>query len=139
VITAATTLLAGFVIGYLGQRSRLCFIGGIRDFVLVRDTGLLKGMMAFAATAWLLFPIARVFAGVPHDRFGSIDAVSATLTAMGAAGVGIFSTFANGCPFRQHVLAAQGVVSSMAYVIGFLAGAVLFHIWTAQFVLRLLP
>jgi uncharacterized membrane protein YedE/YeeE len=138
VIVAATTLLIGFVIGYLGQRSRLCFIGGIRDFILVRDTDLLKGLLAFAATAWLLFPVARLLTGAPQDLLPA-DAIGTVLTLAGAAGVGYVSTLANGCPFRQHVLAAQGVASSIAYVIGFLAGAVVFHVWTAQLILRLVP
>ena len=34
---AVATLMIGLILGYLGQRSRMCFIGGIRDFILVRD------------------------------------------------------------------------------------------------------
>ena len=56
---AVATLVIGSVLGYLGQRSRMCFVGGIRDFVLVRDTYLLRGLMAFGLTAWLGFTLAR--------------------------------------------------------------------------------
>jgi hypothetical protein len=65
--------------------------------------------------------------------------VAAALTIGGGLGVGFFSTLANGCPFRQHVLAAQGVVSSMAYLAGFFAGAVIFHLWVASWLFRVLP
>ena len=44
---AITTLVVGVVVGYLGQRSRMCFIGGIRDVMLVRDGYLLRGLIAF--------------------------------------------------------------------------------------------
>ena len=42
-IVTFSSLGLGLIVGYLGQRSRMCSIGGLRDFVLVRDTGLLKG------------------------------------------------------------------------------------------------
>jgi hypothetical protein len=136
---AITTLFIGIILGYLGQRSRLCFVGGIRDLILVRDTYLLNGLVAFGVTAWLAFPLSSLFGGVPHAPFGVSDGVAAALTIGGGLGVGFFSTLANGCPFRQHVLAAQGVVSSMAYLAGFFAGAVIFHLWVASWLFRVLP
>jgi uncharacterized membrane protein YedE/YeeE len=138
-IVAAGTLIAGFVFGYLGQRSRLCFIGGIRDFILVRDTYLLKGLFAFAITAWIAFPLAAILTGAAQAPERTSDATGLVLAIGGGLGVGFFSTMANGCPFRQHVLAAQGTKSSIAYVIGFLAGAVIFHAWTGPLLLRLVP
>jgi len=136
---AITTLIIGIVLGYLGQRSRMCFVGGVRDFVLVRDTYLLRGLIAFALTAWVAFPLVGLFVGSrPLPPVGS-DVVAVILTVIGGLGVGYFSTLANGCPFRQHVLAAQGVISSIAYLAGFIAGAVIFHSWIAHLLLRLLP
>ena len=55
---ALVTLVMGIILGYLAQRSRICFIGGLRDFVLVRDTELLKGAVAFFITTWLAFSVA---------------------------------------------------------------------------------
>ena len=136
---AVATFAIGLILGYLGQRSRLCFIGGIRDFILVRDTYLLKGLIAFAVTAWLAFSIAIALGIAPQFAFAVPDAVTLALTIAGGIGVGLFSTLANGCPFRQHVLAAQGVKSSMTYVAGFLAGAVIFEMWIGPLVFRLLP
>ena len=140
---AIATLVIGVVLGYLGQRSRMCFVGGIRDFILVRDTALLKGLIAFGLTAWLAFPLAGLIAGTASGTFGVADALTDTvtiaLTIAGGFGVGYVSTLANGCPLRQHVLAAQGATSSMAYLGGFFAGAVIFHAWAVSFLLRLLP
>jgi uncharacterized membrane protein YedE/YeeE len=139
VTAAVATLVIGVILGYLGQRSRMCFIGGIRDFILVRDTYLLKGLIAFGLAAWLGFPLASLLAGRRPGPFAASDAVTVALTVFGGLGVGYFSTLANGCPFRQHVLAAQGVRSSSAYLAGFFAGAVIFHAWTAPLLFRLLP
>ncbi len=136
---AVATLVVGVVLGYLGQRSRLCFIGGIRDFILVRDTYLLRGLVAFGLTAWLTFPLVAFVTGARPGPFNVADAMTVMLTVVGGFGVGYVSTLANGCPLRQHVLAAQGVVSSTTYLAGFFAGAVIFHAWSAPLLLRLLP
>jgi hypothetical protein len=136
---AVATLTIGVVLGYLGQRSRMCFIGGIRDFILVRDVYLLKGLIVFGLTAWVAFPVMGLVAGGHPGSTGALDALTVALTVAGGFGVGFLSTLANGCPFRQHVLAAQGVRSSMAYLAGFLGGAVIFHAWTGPLLFRLLP
>jgi hypothetical protein len=136
---ALSTLIIGIIIGYLGQRSRMCFVGGIRDFILVRDTYLLRGLIAFGLTAWLGFPLVGLLIGGRPRPFAVSDTATVLLTILGGFGVGYFSTLANGCPFRQHVLAAQGVRSSVAYLGGFFAGAVIFHASIERLLLRLLP
>lgn len=135
---AMATLTIGVLLGYLGQRSRMCFIGGVRDFILVRDTYLLKGLLAFGVTAWVAFPIVALFVE-PRGGESASDAVTVALTIAGGFGVGFVSTLANGCPFRQHVLAAQGVRSAIAYLAGFFAGAVIFHAAVAPLLFRVLP
>jgi uncharacterized membrane protein YedE/YeeE len=137
-LAAIATLVMGVVLGYLGQRSRMCFVGGIRDFILVRDTYLLRGLIAFGLSAWLAFPLADLVAGAQPVPFAPSDLVTVLLTILGGFGVGYFSVLANGCPFRQHVLAAQGVRSSLAYLAGFLVGAVIFHAWVERLLLHLL-
>ncbi len=136
---AVATFVIGVTVGYLGQRSRMCFVGGIRDFILVRDTYLLKGLIAFGLTAWLGFPLVGLLSGSRPASFAAADAVTVGLTVLGGFGVGYASVLAKGCPLRQHVLAAQGVRSSVAYLAGFFAGAVLFHAWLGPALFRLLP
>ena len=133
------TLLIGVILGYLGQRSRMCFVGGIRDFILVRDTYLLRGLIAFGLTAWVGFPLVGLLSGSHLGSFAAADAVTVGITVLGGFGVGYASVLANGCPLRQHVLAAQGVRSSVAYLAGFFAGAVLFHAWLGPALFRMLP
>jgi len=136
---AIATLVVGLIVGFFAQRSRMCFVGGLRDFILVRDTELLKGLLAFALTAWIAFPLAGMLAGSPRTVFTPADAITVALTVAAGLGVGLFSTLANGCPLRQHVLAAQGIVSSWTYLAGFLGGAVIFHMWVAPLFFRRLP
>lgn len=157
---AFITLGMGLVLGYLAQRSRICFIGGLHDFILVHDTELLKGALAFFVTAWLAFSAADLFGLV--DRPGTRNQVSVAggqvalvsvgasttnngpaagrlaginwrlwaLTGVGGLVVGLFSTIANGCPTRQHVLAAQGMQDSVFYLAGFYLGVVIFYLLT---------
>lgn len=60
----------GLVIGYTAQRSRMCFIAGVRDFVLVRDREVLYGFFSFLLTVWLLTSVLYAFGllerGVPE-------------------------------------------------------------------------
>lgn len=62
-----------------------------------------------------------------------------TVAAVASLIVGYFSILANGCPFRQHVLAAQGTVSSMTYLAGFFVGAIIFHALVAPLIVMILP
>lgn len=47
----------GVVLGFLAQRSRMCFVAGLRDYLLVRDKELLLGVGTFIATIWMLTSI----------------------------------------------------------------------------------
>jgi uncharacterized membrane protein YedE/YeeE len=51
-----TVILAclGLLIGYLAQRSRMCFVAGVRDYILVRDSELVLGLVSFILTIWVL-------------------------------------------------------------------------------------
>jgi hypothetical protein len=172
---AFISLLFGFLIGYLAQRSRMCFIGGMRDYVLVRDTSLLKGLASFLVTAAVLFPLAQALGGdtpgypwyarmksaasidiardyyvfaacvIPDDVLlaikttteqhvhglalpgGLVVSYIALTTVACGLGIGYLSTLANGCPLRQHVLAASGDRSARVYLMGFYVGALVFN------------
>lgn len=126
-VAAIASLVVGIVIGFVGQRSRMCFVGGIRDWILVRDTFLLKGLVAFALVAWVLFPVSALLGGDAVGGFARPVLQTVLFTVAGGFLVGSASIFANGCPLRQHVLAAQGNGSSMIYLVGFFSGAIIFH------------
>ncbi len=137
-VGAIASLVAGIVIGFFGQRSRMCFIAGIRDWILVRDTELLKGLAAFLLVGWVLFPVAGLLGGDADGTFADPVTVTVLLSVVGGLGVGVFSVRVEGCPFRQHVLGAQGSGNAMMYLAGFLSGAVVFHTLVAPLLSRVL-
>ncbi len=162
ILPAIVTLIMGLILGYLAQRSRICFIGGLRDFLLIRDSELLKGAIAFFVTAFLAFSLASALglvdltsldaAGTSQasagNSLGSLASaanailpgittrlpslkLSAWLTTIFAGlALGLFSTLANGCPTRQHVMAAQGSRDSRWYLFGFYVGVFVFYLAT---------
>jgi uncharacterized membrane protein YedE/YeeE len=135
---AVASLVVGIVIGFVGQRSRMCFVGGIRDWILVRDTFLLKGLISFIVAVFIGYRLAGPAGGVPLGDFGWPITSAIVLTVIGGFGVGYVSILANGCPLRQHVLASQGTGGSMMYLIGFFAGAPIFHQFVSPMVLDLI-
>lgn len=127
----AISLIAGLIIGVLAQRTRLCMIGGIRDFILFRETKLLIGFGVIFASA-LIFNLILTgvgagslfnlgFAGQP---IAHTDAVWNTL---GMVLAGFACTLLGGCPLRQLVLSGEGNTDSVVTVLGLLAGAAFAH------------
>ncbi len=136
-IVSIATLILGFVIGYLGQRSRLCFIAGYRDWFLTRNNTLLKGTLgAFfgALGGFILFQFlgGNVIAFPSLLNTASMNSTAAWLFAIvGGLGVGIVGLLSGGCPFRMHVLAAEGKKSNWYYLAGFYVGIVFFNLFTS--------
>ena len=137
-IAAIATLVLGFVIGYLGQRSRLCFISGYRDFFLTRDTALVKGVGgAFlgALGGFVLFHFLRgSVPGFPlflaaHLQTSNIEWLVTILAGLAVGMVGVLS---GGCPFRMHVLAAEGRKTYWFYLLGFYVGLVFYNLVTVH-------
>ncbi|MGD0751545.1 MAG: YeeE/YedE thiosulfate transporter family protein [Anaerolineales bacterium] len=137
-IASIATLFLGFAIGYLGQRSRLCFVSGYRDFVLTHDTTLLKGVGgAFlgALAGYVLFN----FTGGSVPGFPMILQTSVVIshsawiiTIVSGLGVGIIGALSGGCPYRMHVLAAEGKKTYWVYLLGFYAGLVFYDLVTVH-------
>ncbi len=137
-IAAVATLVLGFVIGYLGQRSRLCFISGYRDFFLTRDGTLLKGVAgAFlgALGGFILFHFLQgSVPGFPLLFFTPLPQlnVGLVITVVAGLAVGAVGALAGGCPFRMHVLAAEGRKTYWVYLLGFYVGLVFYNLVTAH-------
>ncbi|RJO62901.1 MAG: transporter [Dehalococcoidia bacterium] len=134
-IAFISTLVIGLVLGYLGQRSRFCAVGGFRDFFLIRDARLLKGYAAIIITGFSSLVFFKLIGGsVNHFPLGMdiTDIPSAVTIAIAAMGMGYFSTLADGCPFRQHVAAATGRSSAMFYLVGFYIGIGYYLLVTAK-------
>ncbi|MFH1663180.1 MAG: YeeE/YedE thiosulfate transporter family protein [Chloroflexota bacterium] len=128
------TLVIGLILGYMGQRSRFCTISGIRDFYLVRDTYRLKGLIGIIIGGVIGFSIFNLlggdFPGFPLLSDGiNIEPPSLIpLMIFGAFGMAFFSTMAEGCPFRQHVMFGEGRMSGILYIAGLVIGIIFFDI-----------
>jgi uncharacterized protein len=123
-------LVVGFSAGYLGQGSRMCFVGGFRDFLLVRDTALLKGLMSFFATTWIAVSVLRLTGVIVTHYPALTDAALSRFGIVSLAGgllIGFVSTLSGGCPLRHHVLLGQGRLDSGTYFIGFYAGIAIYY------------
>lgn len=143
------TLIIGFIAGFLGQRSRMCFVGGIRDLYLIKSSYLFKGLIAFIIAAFVGYIIFNN--NVPFPWFfenGALSAIPGAPCTLGIAGlivaiigglgIGFFAVLSGGCPFRNTVMTAEGNKLALLYVIGFLVGAVLFHLFVFGFIQELL-
>lgn len=123
------SLVAGLIAGALAWRTRMCLSGGIRDFILVRDTYLLKiyGVLFLAALAGnLAFGTFKLgFAGQPLSHSMHI------WNFLGLFLTGIAATLAGGCPLRQLILSGEGNTDAMFCVLGMLAGAGISHSFNA--------
>jgi len=122
---AGMAIGAGVLIGVVAQRSRLCFVGGIRDMILMRNPHLLVGLAAIIVAG------GATKAALGQFRIGLADQPIAhtdhlwNLLAMVLVGLG--SVLLGGCPFRQLVRAAQGDGGAFAAVCGMFAGAAVAH------------
>lgn len=127
------SLLFGLVIGYLGQRSRMCYIAGYRDYVLVRDTLFLKGVLGTVIGAVVGFTVFQYLGGnVPGFPMlletPGMNLNSAWLFAIvGGLGLGFFACLSGGCPYRCHIMAFEGKKTWWPYLLGFYLGIIFFN------------
>ncbi len=128
------TLIIGIILGYMGQRSRFCTISGIRDFYLVRDAYRLKGLIGIIIGGILGFSIFNLvggdFPGFPSlsEGLNVEPPILIPISIIGGFGMAFFSTMAEGCPFRQHVMAGEGRISGILYIAGLVVGVIFFDI-----------
>jgi uncharacterized membrane protein YedE/YeeE len=139
------TLILGIIIGWLGQRSGFCSIGGFRDFFMFRHTRLLNGYLALIIGAfagylvfWLITPSAfEHFFWLMTSGFTPVPGAPAGLSAMGylilaivgGIAIGIIGVLLGGCPLRQCVMTSEGNIKSLMFVIGMCIGSVVFTLW----------
>ena len=118
-------LAGGLIVGIVAQRSRLCFISGIRDTVMFKDFKMLIGFGVILATVLL----GNIFLGKVKFSFADqpIAHTEWLWNILGLYLVGFGSVLLGGCPLRQLVLAGCGNSDSAVTILGFLVGAAICH------------
>ena len=120
------SLIGGLIFGALAQKSRMCFAGGIRDIILMKNFDLIT-VIGGVFIVMLVFNIATG-KFVPGMNTPGVIAHSQSLwTILGMYAVGFAAVLAGGCPLRQLILAGQGSSDSAVTVLGLFVGAALCH------------
>lgn len=125
------SLIAGFIVGLLAQRTRLCMVGGIRDIVLFKETKLILGFVAILVSALVCN---LILTGATDGTFFKLafegQAVAHTdglWNCLGMYLVGFGCVLLGGCPLRQLVMSGEGNTDSAITIIGLMVGAAFAH------------
>jgi YedE family putative selenium metabolism protein len=122
------SLAAGLIVGILAQRTRLCLVGGIRDFFLFKDSYLLLGFIAiFAFTTFTNLLLDTYQLSFSNQPVAHADGL---WNFLGMALVGWGSVLLGGCPLRQVILSGEGNVDAVLAFLGMLTGAACCHNFT---------
>lgn len=119
------SFVVAIVVGALAQKSRLCTVGGIRDFILFKDTRLLSGFIVILLTVFVGDLVLGSFK--PGFVLQPVSHSSHIWNFLGMVLAGWGSVMLGGCPFRQLILAAEGNGDSVITVIGMVAGSAFAH------------
>lgn len=119
------SLAVALVIGALAQKTRICFIGGVRNVILMRDFSLLIPIVGLFA----VMAIYNVATGGFKLSFDGQPIAHAQhlWNILGLYAVGFAGTLAGGCPLRQMILAGQGSCDGAMTFLGMLIGAAFAH------------
>lgn len=118
-------LAVTIVIGFLAQRSRFCTIGGLRDFMLMRDTYLFFGILALVVAAFVTnLALGQFNPGFDKQPVAHTDAI---WNFGGMVLAGLAFTLAGGCPGRQLILSGEGDTDAAVFWLGMLVGAGFAH------------
>lgn len=118
-------LCVALVIGALAQKTRICFVGGIRNLFLMKDYTLLIPI-AGIFVVMLIFNIATGKFNVGFDG-QPIAHAQHLWNILGLYAVGFAGVLAGGCPLRQMILAGQGSSDAAVTFLGMLVGAAFAH------------
>ena len=119
------SLIAGLVMGGVGFISRLCFVGGIRDSILLKSFSMLSAFIALI--------VAGIIGNLIFGKFNlgfegqPIAHTDGLWNFLGMTLVGLCSVILSGCPIKQLILAGSGNSDSAVTVLGMVAGAAFAH------------
>ncbi|MFC2056038.1 YedE family putative selenium transporter [Chloroflexota bacterium] len=119
------SLGAGLLMGFLSQRSRMCFVGAWRDIFLIRDGYLMSAVVACFLGALVFNLILGQFQlGFEQQP---VSHSSHLWNFLSMVLVGLAATLLGGCPLRQLILSGEGDNDAAVTVLGLFAGAAFVH------------
>ena len=122
----AIALIGGLIFGALAQKARMCFAGGIRDVILMKNFDLLS-VIGGLFVVMLVYNIATGNFVPAFNTPGIVAHSDHLWNILGMFVVGFAATLAGGCPLRQLILAGQGSSDAAMTVVGMFVGAALCH------------
>lgn len=122
---ALIALAVGLGIGVIGQLTRLCSTGAIRNVILAKDFNLLIVIGSFFG----VFLVYNIVTGNFNPSFVGqpIAHTDALFNILGLYIFGFAGVLAGGCPFRQLILTGQGSSDGAMTLLGLLMGAAFAH------------
>jgi YedE family putative selenium metabolism protein len=119
------SLSVGLLVGFLGQRTRFCIMGAVRDVTLMRDTHLLSGVLSLLLAAF----VTNLLLGQVNVGFANQPVVQNQhlWNFLGMFLVGLASALAGGCPTRQLILTGEGNGDAINFILGMFWGAAVAH------------
>ena len=119
------SLAAGALLGVVMQKSRFCTIGAFRNFILWRDSHLLKGVLALIiCTSLTNLVLGQFKLGFSEQPIAHNDYIYNFLA---MALCGLCFALAGGCPGKQLVNIGEGNNDAALFVLGMLLGAATAH------------
>ncbi len=118
-------LAVALIIGALAQKTRICFVGGIRNLFLMKDFTLLIPV-AGLFVAMLVYNLVSGNFNLGFEN-QPIAHAQQLWNILGLYAVGFAGVLAGGCPLRQMVLAGQGSCDAAVTFLGMLIGAAFAH------------
>ena len=119
------SLGVGLLVGFLAQRTRMCFVGAWRDILLIKDGYLMSAVIACFLGALIFNLILGQF------RLGFYEQPIAhsnyLWNFLGMVLVGLAATLVGGCPLRQLILSGEGDTDAAVTILGLFAGAAFAH------------
>ena len=122
--TPIIALIVGLVFGAIAFATRLCFVGSVRDIILIRDFTLITPIIG-------LFAVMLIYNIMTGDfnivAFGPIAHNQHLWNVLSMFAVGFAGVLFGGCPVRQVVLAGSGHGNAIMTFMGMVFGAALAH------------
>ena len=115
----------GLVVGFLAQRTRMCFVGAWRDLFLVTDSYLVLAIVGVLVGGFALnIALGQFSLGFDNQPISHADHLGNFL---GMTVVGLGAILVGGCPLRQLIMAGEGDTDAGVTVLGLLVGAAVAH------------